>query len=579
MRFKRIVRGLGAASLLALVSCGDLDIENPNAPDVQLALSDPNAIEAVASGALRTWFNAYTSLRGAGVLTTQARSYASSWNNGNLNFYSSVDNPTAPPEAWVRMGRPWQNDPSAAGRTSIDAFWGGGPDETGASRGGFYSSLSAANDALTAIRTNEVEIRNEADTKRAETIAVWMQGASLMMFALQFDKAYIVDETTDLTALEYSNRKEVRDAAIAKLDEAIALANANTFDTPGAWTNGGASYSNVEVAQIANTMAAMTLAYYPRDEAEVDAVDWAKVEDYASKGMSSGSPVDFTFVQDGYVSWISEVMNWFDGIDGGRIHTRVSHLLDPATQRDPFPLPDGNPQPNSPDRRLGDGSYGNADTEESFGTPQATAAGGTDFAWSAFGQIQRPDRGSYHQSNIAQVRYDETRIMDATGQYSGFGPAPLIMATLNDLLWAEAMLRQGGSNAALASTLIDKTRVGRGGLPSSSSAVGNVGTPADGPCMSNGLQAKDGATCSLWAMLLYEKEVELIGLGPAPFWEQRRLPLIVGGGFAGDNSPRRVIAGLLPGTPREMPVPYKELGVKGEPLYTFGGATPKSTPP
>ena len=79
--------------------------------------ADPNAIEAVAAGALRTWFDAYTSLRGAGVLSTQARSYASSWNNGNLNFYSSVDNATASPDQWVRMGRPWQNDPSAAART------------------------------------------------------------------------------------------------------------------------------------------------------------------------------------------------------------------------------------------------------------------------------------------------------------------------------------------------------------------------------------------------------------------------------------------------------------------------------
>ena len=74
-------------------------------------------------------------------------------------------------------------------------------------------------------------------------------------------------------------------------------------------------------------------------------------------------------------------------------------------------------------------------------------------------------------------------------------------------------------------------------------------------------------------------EVELPELGPAPFWEQRRLPVTVGGGFAGDNSPRRVIQGLLPGTPREMPVPYKELGVKGEPLYTWGGTTPNSPKP
>ena len=75
---------------------------------------------------------------------------------------------------------------------------------------------------------------------------------------------------------------------------------------------------------------------------------------------------------------------------------------------------------------------------------------------------------------------------------------------------------------------------------------------ADGPCMSTGKKAKDGTACSLWSMLLYEKEVELLGQGPLPFYEQRRLPVIIGGGYAGDNSPVRVIAGLLPGTPRDV---------------------------
>ena len=68
------------------------------------------------------------------------------------------------------------------------------------------------------------------------------------------------------------------------------------------------------------------------------------------------------------------------------------------------------------------------------------------------------------------------------------------------------------------------------------------------------------------------------GRAQLPFWEQRRLPVIIGGGWAGDNSPKRVIQGLLPGTPREMPVPYKELGVKGEALYTWGGASPARSP-
>jgi hypothetical protein len=573
---KTIVRGFAAAACLAAVGCASLDIANPNEPNNKSALSDPNAIEAVGAGAIRTWFNAYTDLRGTGALVTQARSFSSSWNNGNLLTYNGVANPTDPPDQWVRTVG-WLNDPAATARTSIDAFWGGGLDESATPRGGFYNSLSSANDALSAIRKNAVIINNASDTKRAETIAAFMQGASLMMFALSYDKAYIVtDSTTDaqLAALAYSSRKLLRDTAVVKLQQAIALANANTFTTPAEWTNGFA-YTNVQIGQIANTMAAMTLAYYPRDSTELAGTNWAAVEGFASKGMGSGTPVDFMLVQDGYASWISELMSWFDAMDTGRMHTRVSHFLDPATQVDPWPL-SGNPQPNSPDLRLGDGTFGNAGNVGSFGTVPKDAGAGTDYAWS--GQaIFRPSRGFYHQSNIAQIRYDFSGDQDPQGTYGGHGPAPAIMRSQNDLLWAEALLRQAKVGAALYG-LIDRTRVNRGGLPTSAlNAV--VGTTADGPCMSNGKLASTGGTCSLWSVLLYEKEIELPGQGPAPFWEQRRLPVIIGGGWAGDNSPKRNIQGLLPGTPREMPVPYTELGVKGEALYSWGGANPPKSPP
>ena len=579
MRFQRITQWVGIATLVAAGGCNDLNVDNPNAPDAKRALADPNAVEAVGAGAMRTWFNSFNQLATAGVLSAQARSYSASWNNANLNFYSSIDNPTAPPDQWNRMNRPWQNDPSAAGRTSVEGFWNGTTDQVGAFRGGFYSSLSAANDALAAIRTNGLVIRNDADTKRLEAIGVFMQGASLMMLSLNYDKAYIVDEKSDVTALEYSNRKEVRDAAVAKLQEAITLANASSFLTPDTWANGTA-YTNVQIAQIANTMAAMTLAYYPRDNTEVAAVPWDQVAAFAAQGMSVGTPVDFWYAGDGGGAWYHEVLAWFNAIDSGRLHTRVSHLLDPATQKDPWPVDEGgNVQPNSVDKRLGDGSFGNADTEDSFGTPVKTSKHGTDFAWTSNGQAMRPDRGQYHQSNLAHIRYDQSGTQDPQQVYGGYGPVPALNAAANDLLWAEALLRQGAANAAQASALIDKTRVGRGGLPSSAAAVGNVGSDADGPCMSTGVMAKDGVPCTLWAMLLYEKEIELLGQGPLPFYEQRRSPVIIGGGYPGDNSPVRVIAGLLPGTPREMPVPAKELGVKGEALYTWGGSKPNSPAP
>ena len=517
-------RWLCVAAAFAVAGCGNLDVVNPNAPDARRALSDPSALEAVAGGTMHTWFTGYEGMMAVGPLSTLADSYSSSWNNFYMLYINSQD-----PDG-TRNTRPWKNDPGAQERAQLEWFWTK-----------YYAVASSATDVLTAIRTNHVVINNASDTKRSETIAAFMNAAAHMGIALNYDKGYIIDETVDVTALKYSNRKLMRDAAVAKFDAAIALANANTFTTPAAWTN-GRSYTNVQIAQIANTMAAMTLAYYPRDASEMATeVDWAKVASYASKGMSTGTPFDFVFIGDGCANWCHEVLEWFDAIDTGVIHTRIAHELDPATQTDPYPV-GGNKQPNSPDKRLGDGTFGDASIVDGFGTIPVSGSShpGTDFSYSKY-EIFSASRGQYHQSNIGHVRYDLSKNMDPTGIYGGYGPAPVISATQNDLIWAEALLRGASPDLATAATLINKTRVGRGGLPAASAA--------------------DGAT-TLIADLNYENDVELLGLGASPFYVRRRVP-----------------NGLRPGTPHEMPVPAKELGVKQEPLYTFGGSSNPANSP
>ncbi len=288
MRMTTFVRGLGLAAALAVGGCKSLDITNPNDPDAERALSDPAALEGLVGGSVQGWFNTFEGLEATGVLTTQAQTYTSSWNNFNMNFYSSIDGDG------TRGTRGWQNDPAAAGRTSVEWQWTG-----------YYSTLSSATDVVKAIRIDNVVIGSASDTKRAEAIALLMQGASLSGIALNYDKGYIVDETVDLATLAYSNRKLLRDAAVAKLIDAATVAKATTFTTPAGWTN-GRGYSNDQIARIAYTMAAATLAYYPRSAAENAQVNWGQVVTYASQGMSSGTAFDFVITGDGCASWYPE---------------------------------------------------------------------------------------------------------------------------------------------------------------------------------------------------------------------------------------------------------------------------------
>src|SRR3990172_11317265 len=166
MQISRTVRGLGLLAVMAAAGCKSLDVENPNAPDAARALSDPDALEAVAGGTLRTWFNTYDAMEGNSVLVTQAQTYSASWNNFNMNFYSSID------ADGTRNTRSWQNDPAAAGRTSVEAPWTD-----------YYSAISSATDVLGAIRNNGTVVNDAATTKRLETIAALVQAASLMNVA------------------------------------------------------------------------------------------------------------------------------------------------------------------------------------------------------------------------------------------------------------------------------------------------------------------------------------------------------------------------------------------------------------
>lgn len=590
MNSRRIGRGMAAVALIASAACNSLDIQNPNAPDNKRILSDPDAVEAVAAGAIRTWFNAYETNRGAGPLTTAARTMSASWNNDHMRFYSSVDNPGnpattgyTPTATWYRQNEGyWANDPTRPERVEIESFWVGSEDEccVGNAWPGFFAGLSSANDALGAIRNGNIVIRTPGDTKRAETIAELGRGLALMGIALNYDKGYIIDENTDVANLTYSDRKAMRNAAVDALKQVMADAGANSFVTDAKWTN-GRSYSSGQIKQLAATLAAMTMAYYPRDATEMAAVPWDSVASFAAQGISSGTRFDFEVVADGCAAWCPDHLAWFDEVGTGRINTRVAHLLDPATQADPWPLT-GNPQPHSADARLGDGTFGDGTLSGGSETIAKDAGAGTDFAWGK-AAIYRPDRGAYHQSNIAMIKFDRSGTEAGTGIILGYGPVIAISSQQNDLIWAEALLRKSSPDVTKATQLINLTRVGRGKLPAAGGEA--VGADTDGPCMSTNVTYRTGAACSLWAKLLYEKEVEILGLGPSPFYEQRRLPFITtctapvavpAPGSITCNG--KHVAGLLPGTPREMPVPAKELQVKGEALYTFGGAGAAKSP-
>ena len=535
------------AAILGAVGCsGDLNVANPNAPDAKRAYSDPATIQAVVGGAFRTMFVAHESYDGALLLTTMGDNYVSIWNNFNIRYYTGMCSQTGAysgqcdcPE---RCG--WQNALTSAQYIQIERFWYA-----------YYSALSSANDGLLAIRRDGVLIGDPANTKMVETAAQMAQGMALAEIAKNYDQGFIVTEETDLSnpqTLPLVSAKDLRDEAIKQLDEAYALAVANPFTTPSSWSGAvnGPVYTNTQLAQIIRTLEADLLAYFPRDAAANDAVDWAKVASYASQGVTT---FDYGFYQD-WNDFYSGIKDWGNQAGDVRVHTRVSALIT-SNHLSPLPLPQGNPYPVvSNDKRVGDGSWESEDDITGGKTKKQTGNGGSYIAFA--GQANpRPARGGYKWSNLLHIRFANL-IYPGSGLpgISGNGFVPVNTADQNRLLWAEALARTG--NLALAADKVNVTRVGHGGLAPITAGAG-----------------KD----AILRAIEYENELEMMGMGAAPFYNRRRgtpKDWTGTGGMTGWSAPCPTsILCLWNNAPRQYPIPAKELAVLQKELYSFGGVT------
>ena len=522
-----VLRWTVAAAVLTLVGC-NLNVENPNAPDRTRALAQASGLQQLLGGAIRSWVEARENYY-VMPLDAMAKNYTASWNNAAMRFYSSVGS-----DCPVRCG--WNNSataPEAAGGPTVEALWYG-----------YYTVLSSANDVLSGAKKGvcfDTDCTTDSTlTVRNKAIATMLQGMAFAGVSMVYDQGFFADENTDLlnaSSLPFSTRAALRDSALSKLNKAYALAGTGSWSTESSWMGigSGKTYTNAQIRQLIRTMEAELIALWPRNSAENTAADWASVATYAAQGVSSGAAFDWQYFIDVTTRecGIACIKNWGNSIGTERVSTRVAALIT-TNHVDPWPSPGGNPCPTTgPDKRVGDGTYGPTDNLNGYGTKTATANAGTDYACSPVA-IFPPARGSYHQSNLQHIRYHQlaNRGEDLPTD-DGTGQDPLYTRQMNDLLWAEGLLRSGGSPVTAAG-LINNSRVARGGLPA---LTGAEGVPA------------------LLTALQYEQEIEFMGQGVDPFFNRRR------------------IDGLIPSTPRQMPVPAKELDILQRAVYSFGGPT------
>jgi hypothetical protein len=530
MNFKNRFAALaGSAVVLAFAgACNpDLDVTNPNAPDVQRAISTPSDVRQLIGS---SYNSVYLGMQGCyggacepdpGIATgVMADVMTMAFGNFGARF-----NGQEPRLAY--------NNSSAAGdgHVSSDPY------------DAMYGALGAANDGLKAIKRGiAVKASNSApdETPQFQAFAWLVQGMALGFESQVWDKGFIVTEDTEGTAT-LTDYKAIRDAAIVSLNKAITAASGKSWTIPAEFTP-GITLTATNFVKMANTIAARTLAYNARNAAENTATDWAKVLQYANGGISTGSNTfDLQITGDGGNSWYDLTKGYGELESWVRVDQRIIQEADPTQ---PIEYSSATPPARA----------NIADLRFAHGTPDAAGdirQKGADF-WFINNIPFAIARGAYFFSQWSHARYvDHSYEVDTPFLTT----VPYVLRAENDLLIAEALIRTNG-DLNRAATLINNTRVGRGGLPPVSAA-----TPKN----------------DLLGAIFYERDVELFDTGAGQGWfDRRRIDTSVtyNGLNIGNIWAAKGGSNLQKGTPRHLPLPAKELETLGLPVYTYGGNTP-----
>lgn len=413
-------------AVILISGCESLDVKNENDPDFATAISRPSDIKGLAGGLINTWFQASQEYNGP-ALALWVGADAGTCSHGNAAMRDFSYEP--------RIA--WDNTPSYSNAIITESFYKQ-----------MFSLLATSNDILIKVVNDGMEIIGDDgtdETPMVKAMAYLGQGLGMGYIGLFFDKGFVVTEETDLTTqLPAAPYTELISAAVASLDKCISICESSTFTLPGSWIPGKV-YTQVEIGQLANSMAARLLSYAPRNKAENDAVNWGKVLAYANKGLT----YDFAPKMDD-VNWYDLYHTYANYQGWGQVDMRIVNMLDPAF----------------PDRwTLG------ADQWASLPSPTTAHKDGVDDrVFTDFQYVSscgfRVERGYYHFSCYRYKRLD-------TYLSTWVEPSPVFRKAENDLLKAEALYHQ--SNYAEAAQIINEgTRVTRGSLPPISAAQRDV---------------------------------------------------------------------------------------------------------
>jgi hypothetical protein len=551
MRTKKLI--MVGALVLGAASCQDMDVTNPNDPNRESVLRSPSDIQALVSPTFRTFFN-----ESEGDDVGIPMSFMADEFSGAFFDFGGLELSQEPRAAL---------NPRSPNSDHSEVFQS------------YYRILAGISTAFRAIAAGNLTIREAGIdvTPRLRAFGKFMQGLAHGQVALSFDRGYVSNENLDFEILSPDEVRaqirpytELRDTAIAQLQQAISIAQSNTFTLPATVSEWfpGLTVTNQDLVRLANTYIARFMAYTPRTTQERAAVNWNQVITHIDAGITSdfapfgtpdiletlykqrmarqrtSTPSDFArvdYMTVGPADTSQGFITWFNTTPAQRqpfrVRTPDRRIDGIATRVRPSNTWQGTPPPTC------------ADVPSPTSSSRPTASCGLYTGFHDEVAFFNPGRGTYLRSFYFYHRWGRGTSWES-------GPIPIITVTEMDLLKAEALIRLG--RAAEAIPLINKTRVPNGGLP----PVDINGAPGTAPnCVPRKISGECG---NLWDALRYEKRIETLGLSAGLQYYDAR-----GWGTLVENTMIHF----------PMPVVDIELVLGIDQIYTFGGGGEGSAPP
>lgn len=499
---KQLMRWSGVVALaVTMTACADLlEVQNTNNPETARVLVTPADVEKLIADSYNAWFSAVQDYNAIGI-QMEAMAFEISPMAANFGMIERSALPRTAPN-----------------NQTSDAFSG----QYYANYSSFYRAISSASDGLGRL---DAGVSLGANDARARAFAKFVQGIGHGSLAMVSDSMFVVDETSDLATIQLVGYQDGLTAALTKLDEAIAIAQANPFTLPSTWINGN-EFTSAEFIQMARSYKAQFRANAPRTSTET--VDWDLVIADATAGITTNLNVTSDFntwffgpalFHSFYGAW-NQINYFFIGMADVSGAYQTWAAIQPVTTRVPFVVV-------TPDQRWPQGATAleQGDAPGSFirykGTSGHVLADRGTWRW------------SFYQNNRYQAFYN--------GDY--LGPFALMQKAEMDFLIAEGHIE--GGNPALALPILNGYRAAAG-LPAAT--VTGVTGAACVPRLPN------NSCGDLKEVLKYEKRMETMYIAYGGwFFDARRW----------DDLPV--------GTQLDYPIPARELEAIGKSLYTRGG--------